>query len=208
MIATMTELSAYLADAQAQYVREVRCELTADLSARVNDAALIETLIIGLPMAQGVKTRLIRRRGRGIVLTAKVRYRDGVRMLSGDALSKSEITALKTAQDIVTDFLSLGEEERFRRVYRWICGNISYMHTAPGKNGYENLVGAAGVLQARQANCQGFADVVYLLCGLCGIDCVYRTGRGEKQLHVWNAVRLGGEWHEVDASKGARFPDA
>lgn len=208
MIATMAEFSAILADTQAQRAAEVRCEFTAALSAQVNDAALVEALVTGLPMAQGVQHRIIRSRGRGAVLTAKVRYRDAVRMLAGDALSKAESAALQAARDIVADILPLDTEERFHRVYDWVCRNIRYVHTAPGQKGYELLVGASGALADGQANCQGFADVVYLLCGLCGIACEYRIGRGERRLHVWNSVCMDGMWREVDASKGARLPIA
>ena len=204
MIATMAELSAYLAQVQQARAAEVRCELTPTLSAKINDADLVEALLLGLPMAQGVTHRILRSRGRGVILTAKVRYREGVRMLSGEELTKTESAALAVARDIVGGWLALDEEERFRRVYAWVCGNIRYVHTAPGRKGYERLVGASGVLADRQANCQGFADVLYLLCGLCGIPCEYRIGRGERRLHVWNAVCIGGVWREVDASKGAR----
>lgn len=204
VIASMAEFSAYLADVQAGQAAEVRCELTSALSARVSDAALVEALVTGLPMAQGVQHRILRSRGRGAVLTAKVRYRDGMRMLAGDSLSAEEAAALALAQTIVAGMLELPEEERFLGVYEWVCQNVRYVHTAPGQKGYERLVGAAGALLDGQANCQGFADVLYLLCGLCGIACEYRTGRGEKRLHVWNAVRLKDEWREADASKGTR----
>ena len=204
MIASMSELSAFLADLQVQRASEVRCELTPALSARASDAALVEALVIGLPVAQGVQHRIVRSRGRGAVLTAKVRYRDGMRMLAGDSLTAEEAAALALAQTIVASMLELPEEERFLGVYEWVCQNVRYVHTAPGQKGYERLVGAAGALLDGQANCQGFADVMYLLCGLCGIECEYRCARGERRLHVWNAVCVNGEWREVDASKGAR----
>ena len=205
-MASMAELAAHLAEAQARRVAEVRCELTPALSATVNDAALTEALVCGLPMAQGVQRRILRSRGRGAVLTAKLRYREGVRMLDGASLTEAESTALAMACQIAGEALALpGEEERFRAVYDWLCRNIRYVHTAPGRKGYERLVGASGALLHREANCQGFADALYLLCGLCGIPCEYRCGRGERMLHMWNAVRLNGAWRDVDASKGARF---
>ena len=200
----MAEFAAYLTDAQARRAAEVRCEFSPALSARVSDAALTQALLLGLPMAQGVQHRILRSRGTGAVLTAKIRWRDGLRMLSGDGLTKEESAALDAAQAIVAAWLPLDEAERFRQVYDWVCRSIRYVHTAPGQKGYERLVGAAGVLMGRAANCQGFADVLYLLCGLCGIACEYRIGRGEKRLHVWNAVCIGGAWREADASKGAR----
>ncbi len=208
MIATMAEFSPFLADVQARRANEVRCEFTPALSARVKDAALVEALVIGLPMAQGVQHRIVRSRGRGAVLMAKVRYRDAVRMLAGDELSADEEAALKAARDMVADFLPMEETERFQCVYDWVCRNIRYVHTAPGQKGYDRLVGAAGVLVDKQANCQGFADVMYLLCGLCDIACEYHIRRGERRLHVWNTVCLNGVWRDVDVSKGARMPVA
>lgn len=204
MIGSMAELSAYTAQVQASHGIYVRCELSPAFSARVNDAALVEALITGLPMAQGISHRILHSRGRGVIVTAKVRYRQGVRMLSSMNLTETEIAGLACAKEIVAAALPLDEGKRFDYLYSWVCRNIRYAHTSPGQKGYERLVGVADVLQDRQANCQGFADVLYLLCGLCGIPCEYRCGRGQRRLHVWNAVRLNGEWREVDASKGAR----
>ena len=204
MIATMAELSAALLNVQACRAAEVRCELSPELSARTSDAALAESFVTELPMVQGVRQRIVRSRGRGAVIMARLRYRDGVRMLEGDTLTQEEAAALEMARSIAAGFRPLDEAECFRHVYTWVCQHIVYNHTAPGQKGYERLVGASGALMDRQANCQGFADVVYLLCGLCGIECEYRCGRGNRQLHVWNAVRVNGEWRDVDASKGAR----
>lgn len=204
IVADREALSAYLLEAQAARLTEIRCELSSEFSAHMHDAALMEALITGLPMAQGIQHRILRSRGRGVVLTAKVRYRDGVRMLDGSALTEQEAIALELARAITAEVGSGNEESRFCYLYEWVCRNIRYVHTAAGKKGYENLVGASGAMMERQANCQGFADVLYLLCGLCGIRCAYRCGQGMRRLHVWNAVCLDGEWREVDASKGAR----
>lgn len=215
MISDMKEFAETLAQAQAVRAAEIRCEFTPALSARINDAALTEALITGLPMAQGVQHRILRSRGRGVILMAKLRYREGVRMLDHwrhgrkPVMTDEEFWGLADAGDIALEGIRAGDKGlRFCHVYSWICQNIRYVHTAPGQKDYERLVGAAGVLKGRQANCQGFADVLYLLCGLCGIECEYRCGRGEKRLHVWNAVCLNGEWREVDASRGARKLDA
>lgn len=205
MLADLTELNAYLGQVQRQRDEYVRCELALSLSARMSDAELVQALTVALPMIQGIAPRIVRSRGRGVVLTAKLHYRAGVRMLSGTALTQEEAAALETARGVIANFLLLMDaEERFRRVYEWVCQNVRYVHTAPGQKGYERLVSASGALLDGQANCQGFADALYLLCGLCGIECEYRCGLGERRLHVWNAVRINGEWRDADASKGAR----
>ncbi len=209
MIASMVEMTEYLARIQTERHREIRCELSMKLSSRLNDAALREMLLTGLPMAQGVQMRSVRSRGRGVVLTAKIRYREGVRMLDAVhglplPLTERETAALDAAQRMAEKSCLQDEEARFREVYGWLCQNVRYVHTAPGAKGYEQLVGASGAILRGEANCQGFADALYLLCGLCGIPAVYRCGPGERQLHVWNEICIGGTWRIADASKGAR----
>ncbi len=206
MLTNMEELAQMLEQAQKCHASRISCELSPAFSARMNDAALVEALITGLPMAQGISHRILRSRGRGVILTAKLRYRQGVRMLSGIGLTQEESAALDMAQAVVAEAPRQNDAARFEHVYGWVCANVRYVNTFPGQKGYERLVGAAGVLMDRQANCQGFADVLYLLCGMCGIPCEYRCGRGQRQLHVWNAVCLEGIWQDVDASKGARRP--
>ena len=204
MITTLAEFSELLAQTQHQRSAEVRCAFSPALSARLSDAMLTEALLLGLPMVQRLQRRIVRSRGQGAVLTARLRYRDGVRLLTESVLTQEEEAALQTAKALIAGVSSLDEETRFNHIYTWVCRNIRYAHTAPGQKGYELLVSAAGALMYRSANCQGFADTMYLLCSLCGIPCEYRIGRGERQLHVWNAVLLNGAWVETDASKGAR----
>lgn len=213
LIDDRTALLDCLSDAQARRDEYVKCELTSALSARMSDAALLEALVTGLPMAQGVQHRILRSRGRGVTLTAKLRYREGVRMLAywqqagavPYILQDEERIGLARACDVAVQAVRLqGDAARFRFVYDWVCRNIRYVNTAPGRKGYERLVGAGGAMLHHQANCQGFADVLYLLCGLCGVRCEYRCGRGVRRLHLWNAVCLDGVWQDADASKGAR----
>ncbi len=210
LVENLTVLAAYLADVQSRRGKDIKCELTPALSARISDAALVEALITGLPMVQGIQDRIVRSRGRGVVLTAKVQYRQGVRMLDAFRggkwqLTNEEFFGLADACDVAMEALRQGGvEERFNFLYDLICRRIAYVHTSPGQKGYERLVGAASVLKDGQANCQGFADLLYLLCGICSIEAEYCCGRGERRLHVWNRVRLNGQWRDVDASKEAR----
>lgn len=202
---TLEALAAQLQEAQQRLEREIRVVLTQSLSARTGNAALEELLVTSLPMVQGLRWRILRSRGRGAIITARVCYRDGVRMLAGAPLTAMDEAALETARTIASMAMQQEDQRvRFDALYGWICSHIRYAHTNPGQNGYDQLVGATGVLLSGQGNCQGFADVTYLLCGLCGIPCEYRIGRGERLLHVWNAVCIGSAWQDVDASRGAR----
>lgn len=209
LITSMDELQAYLRDAQSQRVSYISCSLTAALSARLSDDALTQALVIAIPMAQGIERRILRSRGKGIQLTAKLRYRSGVRMLdylrgTGASLDPDEETALQHATDLAAQFSAPDEDLRFAKLYDWVCRQICYVNTIPGRKGYEDLVSCCGAFHNGEANCQGFADVVYLLCGLCGIQAEYCCDRGNRRLHVWNTVCINGQWRTVDASRGAR----
>lgn len=211
MIENLEQLQYLLEDSQRGRETHFTCTLLPRLTDRLTDAAIAEALVTALPMAQGIEHRVVRSRGRGAIVSGKIHYREGVRMLDHyqgrkGTLTDNEFWRLADACDLCMEAIRLGgEEARFRFVYGWICRNIRYAHTAPGQKGYERLVGASSVLEDRQANCQGFADVLYLLCGICGIEAAYCCGRGERQLHVWNAVKINGKWQEADASKAARM---
>lgn len=204
MIDTLDALTDALSALQKARQTEGRWWLSPALSARMTDVALLETLLLGLPMAQEVRPRIVRQRGKHTLLTVKLRYRLGLRLAAGDVRTAEEAAVLRAARCVV-DGCPNGElSAAFAGVEDWLCRNVRYAHTAPGQKGYARLVCAAGALLDGQANCQGFADALYLLCSLCGIPCEYCMGRGERRLHVWNRICLAGQWRDADASRAAR----
>lgn len=204
MIASAEELRVRLSAMQEARQTEGRWELSPALSARMTHAALTALLLSGLPMAQELRPRIVRTRASVTLLTVKLRYRMGLRLTEGSIRTPDEAETLRRAQEIADSRPAGDASAAFDHVYGWLCRFVRYAHTAPGQKGYERLVCAAGALLDGQANCQGFADALYLLCSLCGIRCEYRVGRGERRWHVWNAVFLDGRWQEADASRGAR----
>ena len=57
-----------------------------------------------------------------------------------------------------------------------------------------------GVLVERRATCTGYAKTFQYLCNRAGIEntCVFGTAGGEG--HMWNLVKLDGEWYAVDTT--------
>ena len=134
---------------------------------------------------------------------------------SGDrtVLTNEENLALDYSLDLLESWKSLSSDpwEIEYEIFNFLARHITYTDSETNYYTAESIPRqhtAIGALLDRQANCQGFADVMYLLCGLCSIACEYRIGRGERRLHVWNSVCMDGMWREVDASKGARLPIA
>lgn len=212
-IDTMDALAAALQAAERYDGQRIVLRLTPALTARTTDAVLREAVVMALPAAQGIAVRILRSRGAGAEVAVKLHRRDGMRMLANHlhgepALSPEEATALDKAREVASQALLHPDDHgRFRHVFGYLAANVRYVNTAPGQKGYPQLVSAAGVLRTGEGNCQGFADALYLLCGLCGIPAEYRCGRGERQLHVWNRVLIGGKWQDADASRAARGID-
>jgi hypothetical protein len=104
------------------------------------------------------------------------------------------------------------DREKARAVYRWVTDRIRYDWAASAQSNSSN--GAEATLRTRRAVCAGYAALFERLCRQAGVQAVTVIGharvRGEargvigpESGHAWNAVRLGGGWHLVDATWGA-----
>ena len=68
-----------------------------------------------------------------------------------------------------------------------------------------NEQNAYGALVDGKAVCEGYTRAFQLLCSKVGIECIPINGTCESDSsmngnHIWNAVRLGGEWYYVDST--------
>ena len=57
-----------------------------------------------------------------------------------------------------------------------------------------------GALVNGSAVCEGYAKSFQYLLSRLGIECCTITGKGNKELHMWNAVKIDGLWYYVDCS--------
>lgn len=91
------------------------------------------------------------------------------------------------------------EKEEVEKIYQYICENIRYRNaTKTDRTPY-------GAIFYQKANCQGFAELFFDLCGYADIDAAIIHGRTKKDAedvitHAWNLVRIGKKWYNVDAS--------
>ncbi|XP_061412607.1 kyphoscoliosis peptidase [Lethenteron reissneri] len=104
------------------------------------------------------------------------------------------------------------ELEKLRAIWIWVCHNIEYdvkYWFGKSKSHYKK----EDVLSSRTAICAGYAGLVYEMCRHVGVECEEVIGYGktlrhgpfqlEDSNHAWNAVRIGGRWHLLDACWGA-----
>ncbi len=62
-----------------------------------------------------------------------------------------------------------------------------------------------GSLIDGKATCEGYAKAVKLLADKAGIDCYVIAGMSKSnsetyQSHMWNVIRIGGDWYNLDAT--------
>lgn len=100
----------------------------------------------------------------------------------------------------------LSAYERELRVHDDIIDMCEYhleVAAAGTSDGYEVYYTVYGVLRKHLAVCEGYARTFEMLMNLLGVDCVGITGTaqdsdGNEELHMWNAVKLSGDWYLVD----------
>jgi transglutaminase/protease-like cytokinesis protein 3 len=57
-----------------------------------------------------------------------------------------------------------------------------------------------------RANCVGFSTTFRYIMNMLGIECLALCGYDQAGVaHQWNAIRLGGEWYNVDATKDRAY---
>jgi hypothetical protein len=113
--------------------------------------------------------------------------------------------------------LARNDRERARVVYTWLTENIAYDADA-FFSGRQAVTEAEGVFRVRRSVCQGYAELFRELATGLGLEVEvisgyakgysYREGAGFSQTnHAWNAVKMDGAWHLVDATWGAGYVD-
>ncbi len=90
------------------------------------------------------------------------------------------------------------EYERELLAHDWLCEKIKYDKKAlasPDDNFYAwSIVGA---INRGKAVCEGYSRAMQVLMFAVGIDCSLVTGV-TKEAHMWNTVRINGDWYNVD----------
>lgn len=126
--------------------------------------------------------------------------------------------------------------ERFRAIYRWVCGNIANDYSQYSKNmrkreRFRNdtsklrdwndkfrKVSFQALLENQKTICTGYAYLVSELSSLANIECEIVNGFARTSMinvetlftpnHSWNAVKLNGKWYLCDPTWASGVPNA
>ena len=121
--------------------------------------------------------------------------------MSGDKL----VTAKKefnTAVDTISQSVPYGTEcEREEYIHNYIINNCDYDEEAAESEevqGNEN--DAYGVFVDGKAVCEGYSKAFQILCNKADIDCIQLMRIVDSDNHVWNCVKIGGDWYQIDVT--------
>lgn len=103
------------------------------------------------------------------------------------------------------------ETEKARSLYVWVLRHLSYDQAA-SKQGRRINHSVEDILRRRRGTCFDYAKLFEALCREAGLECRSISGYARPRLeapvrlrepdHAWNAVRLDGAWHLLDATWG------
>lgn len=120
----------------------------------------------------------------------------------------------KILKEIIKDGMS--EEEKEDAIYRYITDHGQYDTEAledakknnfqkTEDNSYEDSFNGYGILVNQKGVCQSYAYAYKLLCEMSGVSCRVVSGNLDGNLpHAWNAVKLGDEWFQTDATNNEK----
>jgi hypothetical protein len=126
---------------------------------------------------------------------------------SGDTMEKFSL-GLAAARQIAADAPQGDEWETVRWIFTYLADHVVYgerdtYYRLRGHQLYDALVEEDTV-------CTGYADAMYYLCSLCGVECLVVNGlvnsrekAGGLDDHAWNRARIDGNWYVFDPTYNA-----
>ena len=120
---------------------------------------------------------------------------------SNDVIRKTnELNAI--IDDIISNAAG-SDAEKIKYVHNRITNSISYRFETECTEENAGYVRTTYALATHEGVCEAYSRSMQLILNKLGIDCVLVHGiqsSGEPEAHMWNAVKLDGEWSVVDAT--------
>ena len=116
--------------------------------------------------------------------------------------------AMDRAREIVAGIPEgSGDYDRVLYIYRWLTENVTFADDDYYSGSWNLLYDA---LIEKRTLCAGYADSLYVMANLAGVDCIELIGgeyaRGNWAGHSWNAAKIDGDYYFFDATGDAGRP--
>ena len=119
----------------------------------------------------------------------------------------SKISTLnKKVQTILKNIpVNSSQIEKEKIIHDYIIDNLSYDYDAASKTyGYGDNIPHAfdlyGAVCENEAVCEGYSKMFQYLCYSVGINSTQVIGHSAGVNHMWNTVKIDGDWYQVDTT--------
>ena len=209
-ITTLSVLREFLRQQEMQRVEAFTFQPGGALNARYPGGKLQAFVLDAMPLACRIHTST-RTEGDVRTVTCTMTYRSGVRMLdawrcgSMSGLTREELLALPVAENIAQSIRNKRREpmDRLYLLYSYVAALVTYRKDSVSDQHFHQLASGAWALVNKEANCQGFADLLYLLGSMLGFKMGMQGGMSRTGGHMWNTIELDGCRYAMDASVAA-----
>ena len=215
LLSSVDEAIAYVNECVARQDSSLTLFLTADVYNELMDGlsmfqigksdAKIFDLIANAGICGGVQYN----RSTHVVTVENMALYAGTRILlavqngTESVLSDRDAETLAAARQMAADCAGATDLETLKNIHDALCAKIVYTDD----DTTEEDDCAIGAILTGEANCDGYADALYLIGHLAGLEVRYQHGDSVKQglgsmfaTHMWNLVRIDGTWRLVDVT--------
>ncbi len=92
------------------------------------------------------------------------------------------------------------DEEKIRSIYAYVAKNVSYDWAHVNDDSYHLCHSTYAALINKTAVCQGYVTLFYRMALLAGVDNRVIPGISSGGRHVWNIVKIGSEYYNIDVT--------
>ena len=139
--------------------------------------------------------------------TVRNNFHDGNYLVLYSKYSADEISAMsEELSSAIVPFISRipdegGELLRETIIHDALVDELTYDFDAAEKDDSSHYAfNVYGALVKKKAVCTGYAGSMKMLLNLVGIECRTAVGMSKNSGHMWNQVRLDGDWYNVDVT--------
>lgn len=155
------------------------------LSYRINNSGIGALSVASFPLEDGSELQYVLLTLPGMDSRGRIaQYREGI----------------AAARDIVAQIpAGSSEYEKMLFLYGWLTEHVRYDNNDYYEQGWSLLY---DTLVKKRTVCTGYAEALYVMCNLAGVDCLTVSGlmQGGIYGHVWNVARVDGSWYMFDAT--------
>ena len=123
------------------------------------------------------------------VKTININYSRLASEVSADDLANAAEEIISEAEELETDY------EKLKYIHDAIIDSTEYT-----KEGEPYISEADGPLLYGQALCEGYSKAFMYLAQSMGYPCICSVGVANMEDHMWNMVKIGNSWYNVDVT--------